>query len=262
MPALFQNIFAPPRDLILLVFFAWIGAILTEKRASRHGIAEADLVNLITYGLIGFLVGGRLIFAAENLSAFLQSPISLISINTALSDNWAGLAVALITGFAYAQRRGLALWPTLDALTPYFALIAVGLGFAHLASGLAYGAPTNLPWGIQLWGANRYPTQFFEILAATLIFALIWFPRWDSRPGTGFLLFALSTALARLFIEAYRGDSTLILGGYRSAPGGKRNKANKNGQSVSRLRPAAARPKKTSRAPNDKKRKSKKPAAP
>jgi len=46
---------------------------------------------------------------------------------------------------------------------------------------------------------------------------LIWFRKTDCPACSDFLLFAALTAGARLFLEAFRGDSTLILGGLRLA---------------------------------------------
>jgi prolipoprotein diacylglyceryltransferase len=213
---IFRNLFAPPRDLILVVLAAWVGVILAEKRIHRHHLPPADYNNLVAYGLGAYLLGGRLFYAIEHFSAFIQSPISLVSLNVSLFDNWGGLAVALIVGYAFGQRQRLALWPTLDALTPVFALIAIGLGFSHLASGLAFGMQTTASWGTRLWGATRYPTQLYEIISSLLIFGWIWFQKKDLRPGGEFLLFVALTSASRLFIEAFRGDSALILGGFRA----------------------------------------------
>jgi phosphatidylglycerol:prolipoprotein diacylglycerol transferase len=96
-----------------------------------------------------------------------------------------------------------------------FATLAIGLSLSHLAAGTAFGSPTDLPWGIDLWNATRHPTQVYDLIAALLIFAFVWFRRTDSTPGTEFLLFTALTAGAHLFLEAFRGDSTLILGGVR-----------------------------------------------
>ena len=115
------------------------------------------------------------------------------------------------------KRRKLSLWPTLDALTPLFAVFALGLGLAHLASGSAFGKETPLPWGMALWGATRHPSQAYEILASLLILGLLWFRKTDSRSGNHFLTFAALTSGARLFLEAFRGDSTIILNGLRGA---------------------------------------------
>lgn len=217
MLELFRNIFAPPRDLILLVIAAWIGMSLAEKRAARHHTDGQLISNLIFYGVLTYLLGGRIFYALEHLSAFLQSPASLISFNTAVFDNWGALAATLIVGFVYGRRKSMSLWPTLDALTPFFALLAIGIGFSHLASGAAFGIGTTMPWGINLWGAIRQPTQIYEIIASLLTFGVIWLRKADSKPGSDFLLFAALTSASRLIIEGFRGDSTLILGGFRFA---------------------------------------------
>ena len=217
MLALFRNLFAPPRDLILIVAAAWFGLSLAEKRTARYNVNAEALNNLIFAGLLAYIIGGRLLYAAEHISAFAQSPLSLISLNITLFDSWGALAAAIITGLVYAQRKGLSLWSALDALTLFFASLAVGIGFSHLASGAAFGQETNLPWAIDLWGAMRHPTQIYEIIASLLTLGLLWFRKADSKPGSDFLLFAALTSVSRLVIEGFRGDSTLILGGFRSA---------------------------------------------
>lgn len=216
MLTLYRNLFSPPRDLILVVAAIWIGLFLAEKRSAKHGISNDDLNNIVYFPLIGYLLGGRILFVLENLSAFTQNPLSLISLNLDLFDPAGGLAVAIVVALIYGQRRSLPLWPTLDALTPLFAVFALGLGLSHLASGSAFGKETSLPWGIQLWGAVRHPSQIYEILASLLILGLLWFQKADVRPGIHFLSFAALTSGARLFLEAFRGDSTLVLGGLRS----------------------------------------------
>lgn len=213
----FRNLFSPPRDLILVVAAIWAGLWLAEKRSAKHGISPNDLNNIAFFPLIGFLLGGRILFAFENFSAFAQNPQSLISLNLDLFDPIGGLAVAVIVAFIYGQRQKLSLWPTLDALTPLFAVFALGLGLAHLASGNAFGNETPLPWGMQLWGLMRHPSQIYESSVSFLIMGLLWFQKTDSRPGIHFLTFAALTSGARLFLEAFRGDSTLILGGLRAA---------------------------------------------
>jgi phosphatidylglycerol:prolipoprotein diacylglycerol transferase len=217
MLTLFRNLFSPPRDLILVMVAIWAGLYLVERRSARYGVSNEDLNNIVFFSLIGFLLGGRILYAFENLSAFTQSPQSLISLNLDLFDSFGGLAVAIIVALVYGQRRTLSFWSTLDALTLVFAFFAVGLGLAHLASGSAFGKETTLPWGMKLWGAVRHPSQVYEILAALLILGLLWFQKANTRPGVYFLRFAALTSSARLFLEAFRGDSTLVFGGLRLA---------------------------------------------
>jgi phosphatidylglycerol:prolipoprotein diacylglycerol transferase len=215
--SLFRSLFAPPRHLILLLAALWVGLTLAEKRVERHGISKDALNSLVYYSIFSYILGGRLIYALSNYSVFLQSPLSIFSLNLDLFDPLAALVVAVVVGILYGSRHNLPLWSTLDALTPLFASISIGLSLSHLAAGTAFGIPTRLPWGIELWNATRHPTQIYELIAALFIFGLIWFRKSDFPAGSGFLLFAALTAGARLFLEAFRGDSTLIFGGLRLA---------------------------------------------
>ena len=201
--------------MILLVFATWIALSLAEKRTERHGVNKEYLNNITFYGLIAFVIGGRISFVLQNLPAFIKSPADIVSINTDIFDPLGALAAALIVALVYGQRRGLFLWPTLDALTPFFAVISVGMGLSHLAAGTAFGKETDLIWGIDLWNATRHPTQIYETLASLLIFSLLWFKKHDPRPGILFLTYTALTAASQLFIQAFRGNSTLILNGLR-----------------------------------------------
>jgi phosphatidylglycerol:prolipoprotein diacylglycerol transferase len=204
--------------LILLVSL-WLGLTFTERFVSRQHISPDDIYNLSFTALIAGVVGARLTYVARYPNAFLDSPLSLISLNPELLDPWGGLTFSLLAALIYGQRKKLSLWPTLDTLTPALAVLAIGFGLAHLASGSAFGKATDLPWGIQLWGTSRHPSQVYETLAALVILSLVW-PRkgQPTRPsGVQFLTFTALSAGARLFLESFRGDSTLILGGFRAS---------------------------------------------
>jgi phosphatidylglycerol:prolipoprotein diacylglycerol transferase len=215
MITLFRNLFSPPRHMILLVIATWIGLTLAEKNAERHNISRENINNITFYGLIAFILGGRISFVLQNIPAFIKSPLGIISINPDIFDLLGAIAAALIVALVYGQRRGLLLWPTLDALTPFLAVLAIGIGLSHLAAGTAFGTETGLPWGINLWNATRHPTQIYETLASLLIFSLLWFKKHNPRPGILFLTFAAWTAAIQLFIQAFHGDSVLIFNGLR-----------------------------------------------
>ncbi len=215
MLTIFRTIFAPPKHLIPLVIAAWIGLALAEIRTERHGIGKNDLNNLTFYGVSAFLIGGRITFVLQNIPAFTKSPLDIFSINPDLFDPFGALAVALITGFVYGQRKNLLFWSVLDALTPLFAILAAGFGLSHLAAGTAFGIPADIPWGIYLWNATRHPTQIYETFAALLILILLWLKRHNPHAGMLFLTFTSLTAASQLFNQAFRGDSTLILKGLK-----------------------------------------------
>ncbi len=215
MLTIFRDLFSPPRHMILLVVSAWIGLTLAEKRSERHGISKENINNVIFYGLIAFIIGGRISFVLQNISAFTKSPLNIFSVNPDLFDNVGAIAAASIAVLVFVQKNRLSFWSTLDALTPFFSTLAIGLGLSHLAAGTAFGLPTKLPWSIDLWNASRHPSQIYEILASILIFSLLWFKKHDPRPGILFLTYSTLTAGFQIFLVAFRADQTLILNGIR-----------------------------------------------
>lgn len=215
MIAFFQNIFAPPRHLILLVLATWLGLALAEHRAERNSIRKEDLNNLTFYAIVAYILGGRISYILQNYFAFAKSPLSMFAMNPDLFDPLGAAVIAVLAAMIYGQRKQLPFWNALDALTPFFAILAAGIGLSHLAAGTAFGQRTDIPWGIHLWNATRHPTQIYETLASLLTFSLIWFLKPNSRPGILFLTFTAWTSLWQLFILAFRADETIIFWGLR-----------------------------------------------
>lgn len=204
--------------VLFLLTGVFLGLSLAERHAARRGIDPARLYPLVLVALLAGVLGARLSYAAGQAAAFRAAPLGLLSLDSGLLDPWGGLAAGLLAALVYGQRKKLPFWSTLDALTPALAVFAASAGLAHLAAGSAFGAPTSLPWGITLWGAQRHPSQVYETLSALAILGLLW-PRFrrEARPGELFLFFVTLSAGARLFLEAFRGDSTPVLGGVRLA---------------------------------------------
>jgi phosphatidylglycerol:prolipoprotein diacylglycerol transferase len=204
---------------LVLLAGLWVGLTLSERRARRKGENPGDLYNLVFIALIAGIIGARLSYAITYPSAFAANPLSLLSINPGLFDPLAGVFIGICAAAIYIYRKQLPFWSTLDALTPFFAVLAIAQGIANFAAGSAFGSPTDLPWGINLWGATRHPTQIYEILLAAIILLaayLIDKSQLGQTSGFTFLSFIALSAAARLFSEAFRGDSTLIGNGYRS----------------------------------------------
>ena len=211
---------------LILLAGLWLGLSLAEKHTRGSDVKASDLSNLVIVSLVAGLVGARLVYVLRYPPVFAASPLSIFSLNPGLLDLWGGIAVGLIAGMVYGGRKGMQLWPTLDTLTPALAVFAVALGGSHLASGAGYGAPTNLPWGIEMWGTNRHPAQVYEILAAAFVLWAVWPGKpvlriqWKGRanqpPGWRFLSFLALTAACYLFLEAFHGDSALLPDGIRT----------------------------------------------
>ncbi len=195
----------------------WAGSSLAEKEAARLRLNAADIYNLIFYGLVAGILGARLAYAARYLSAYLANPLGLLALTPATLSPTAGLVIGLVVAALLGWRKRLPVRPTLDALAPGLAAFLVAFGLAHFLSGDAFGAPTTLPWAIHLWDDARHPSQIYETLTALAIFALAWKRPLGIGQGFNFLLVVALSAAARVFLEAFRGDSLVWAGGFRAA---------------------------------------------
>jgi len=203
---------------LALLVGVWVGLTMNEKEARRLKLQPDLVYNLVFYGLIAGLIGARLAYAARYLNAYLQNPLSLLALNPNTLSAIDGVLIGILAAFIYGQRKRLALRPTLDGLAPGLAVFMISLGISHLLNGDAYGAPTTLPWRIFLWGEYRHPTQVYEILAALVVlWVVLSRPFGSSGSGLNFLFVVALSAGARLFLEAFRGDSLIWPGGIRTA---------------------------------------------
>jgi prolipoprotein diacylglyceryltransferase len=203
---------------LLLIAGVWLGSALAARQARRLGLSADGVERLILVGLVAGILGARLGYALRYLEVYSRDPLALLALTPVTLAPEVGVGIGLIAAMVAGQRRQMRLWPTLDALAPGLAGFAVALSLAHLASGDAFGAPSNVPWAIALWGATRHPSQVYELLAEVAILALV----LRLRPGApfagfGFGAFVACSAAARLGLEAFRGDSVMWLGGVRAA---------------------------------------------
>ena len=204
---------------LFLLISLWVGITLAEKSAKTYKLSADTLSNLIMIALVSGVLGGRIAYIAQNPETFAGNLGSMVSLNLGLFDMTGALAAALLGALIYGQRKGLPLLPTLDALVPFFGMLAIGLALSNFASGNAFGMETDLPWAINLWGTTRHPSQIYELIAAFVTLNLLYPPKRNAQPqaGVSFATFVAVTAGYRLFIEAFRGDSTLIFGNLRAA---------------------------------------------
>jgi len=201
---------------LLLLAAAWIGLTLSEKEAIRQKRPSEQIYGLVFTGIVSSILGAKLWYVGRYLDTYLADPLDIFSFNSNTFDFTAGLVIGIVATIVYGFLKQLPLHITLDTLTPGFAMFAVGLGLSHLASGDAFGAVTTVPWAIELWDAARHPTQIYEILLALVVLALIWRLRQTILfSGFLFLSWLSLTAVSRLFLEAFRGDSIIVAGSFR-----------------------------------------------
>lgn len=204
--------------LLALVVGFWISSTFVEREAVRLGLHKEKFNSLIGHGLVGGILGARLVYAAQYKSVYLANPLGLFSLSTSTLSPLGGFLIGIASAAVYAYRHKLPLRQTLDALTPGLSFFMIAIGVSHLLSGNAYGSPTRVPWAMFVWSDYRHPSQLYEIFLALVIFTIVLTKLIPTdAPGVRFVQFVALAAMARVFLEAFRGDSLLWLDGYRAA---------------------------------------------
>jgi len=204
----------PTYPLFLLVAL-WAGMWLSATQAKQLGLDGDHIYNAGLYGLLAGVSGARLWFVLahwDNYAADLSQAFSLS--RNALSPG-EGLIIAGLVVLIYLQRQQVPLGPFFDALAPGLALAVMIGHVGAFLGGEVLGAPSILPWAIEVAGISRHPIQLYEAGAGLIIWVILYFNRtWRPWPGFQFWLFVTLYSLSRLWLEIFRARPAVIGAGY------------------------------------------------
>ncbi|MBC8211163.1 MAG: prolipoprotein diacylglyceryl transferase [Gammaproteobacteria bacterium] len=211
--------------LMYLIAFAsawWLG----RKRAvnSNGLITTAQIDDLIFYGAIGVVVGGRIgSVLFYNFSSFLDNPLYLFKIWQGGMSFHGGFLGVLVAMELYRRKLGCGFYQLTDFIAP---LAPIGLAagrFGNFINGELWGGPSELPWAMQLsceafpphrfqdfagalCASPRHPSMLYEmLLEGFVLFVLIWIYTRQPRPlmaASG--LFLAGYGLFRSLVELIR----------------------------------------------------------
>jgi phosphatidylglycerol:prolipoprotein diacylglycerol transferase len=165
----------------MVALAALAGVWLFRRELDQAGLA-ADAVDAALIGVMGGLLGAKLLYVAEHLG---EEPLAGLLFARAGLSWYGGFAGGVGAGLLTLMVKHLPLVPVLAAATPALALgHAIGR-IGCLLVGDDYGRPTDLPWGIAFpqgappTVARVHPTQIYE---AVFLVALPWtLVRWRRR---------------------------------------------------------------------------------
>ena len=186
--------------------FAWW---LARRRCkSAHSPITAEQVDdLIFYGMLGVIIGGRIGYAlVYGTGQLFSDPLYLFKITEGGMSFHGGLAGVMIAMWLYGRRLGLTMWRMTDFVAP---IVPLGLGFGRIGNfinGELWGKPTDVPWGFMVNGQGLHPSQLYEaLLEGFILFAILWWYSARPRPYMATSgLFLLLYGAFRFIVEFYR----------------------------------------------------------
>ncbi|MCB1338538.1 MAG: prolipoprotein diacylglyceryl transferase [Maritimibacter sp.] len=211
---------------IVGILIGWwiIGRAIARPALWRAGapMTKAQLEELVTWMVIGIVVGGRLGFVLfYQPGYYLTHPLDILKVwqgGMAFHGGFLGVVAGV---WLFSRRHGLPTASVADLLAiatpPALGLVRV----ANFINAELWGRPTDAPWGVIFPGkaaqacatateaCARHPSQLYEALLEGVVLAvlLLWlaFRRgWLKRPGLLAGTFFLGYGLSRLVVEFFR----------------------------------------------------------
>ena len=188
-------------------------------RQDWRGISRTNLDDLLFYGMIGVILGGRLGFVCfYQPEYFFSHPLGIFEVWTGGMSAHGGFIGVILALLYFAWRNHKSVLTVGDFVAP---LVPLGFFFGRLGNfinGELWGraASADLPWTMIFPqagdGIARHPSQLYEAtLEGLVLFLVVWIYSVKPRPvGAVSGLFLMGYGLARFIVEFFREPDSYL----------------------------------------------------
>jgi phosphatidylglycerol:prolipoprotein diacylglycerol transferase len=198
--------------------------LLAARRVGQPALAQAgwsrrDVEDLLFWGVLGVIVGGRLGYAIFYKGGhYLQHPLEILMVWQGGMSFHGGLLGVIAAMALFARSRGRPFWQVTDLIAP---CVPVGLASGRIGNfinGELWGraADPALPWAMVFPQSGtaiaRHPSQLYQFaLEGVLLFVVLWW--YGSRPrGLGQVsgAFLVGYGVLRFVAEWFREPDSFL----------------------------------------------------
>jgi len=209
--------------LMYLVAFGCF-LLLMRRRIKLHwvqGWSSKDIDDLLFYGVLGVIVGGRLgeVLFYEPLK-YLAAPLEVFKVWKGGMSFHGGLIGVIVAMAWLARSRGRSFFEVADIVAPCVPTGLLAGRIGNFINGELWGrpAPADLPWAMVFPQAGdalpRHPSQLYQGLSeGLLLFVLLWW--FASRPrarGAVSGMFLIGYGSLRFCTEFFRNPDHFDIG--------------------------------------------------
>ncbi|CAG9179095.1 prolipoprotein diacylglyceryl transferase [Cupriavidus pampae] len=183
------------------IMFLWFGRLrVRQPHNFLRGWTTRDLDDLLFFGVLGVILGGRLGYVLfYKPTYYLSHPLEIFKVWEGGMAFHGGFLGVLIAVWVFARLRDRSWFEVTDFIAP---LIPCGLAAGRIGNfinGELWGRPTDLPWGMIFPQAGdnipRHPSQLYQFAGeGVALFIILWFYSRKPRP---------TAAVSGLFLLGY-----------------------------------------------------------
>ena len=180
------------------------------RTQSWLGLTVRDLDDMLFFGVIGVVLGGRMGYILfYKLADYLHEPLHILYVWEGGMSFHGGFLGVILAMLWLAHSRGKSWMAVTDFIAP---LVPLGLGAGRIGNFInaeLWGRPTDVPWAMlfpNIDNLPRHPSQLYEFaLEGLALFALLWWFSSKPRPMAAVSgLFLLGYGILRFFVEYTR----------------------------------------------------------
>lgn len=198
----------------LMMGIGMIAAVLVaEYRAKGLGLKQESVFYLAIWGIIGGLLGSKILYYITEIPQILQDPSMLLNFAEGFVV-YGGIIGGILGGAIYLRIAKLEFLPYFDLAMPS---VALAQGFGRIGcflAGCCYGKETNAWYGVVFphsdiapEGVKLIPTQLFSsALDFIHFFVLILIAKKTNKKGLVGGCYLLFYGIGRFAIEMLRDD--------------------------------------------------------
>ena len=179
---------------------------LAMRRAPIAGFSKEQVSDIIFYGAIGVVLGGRIGYILfYQFGAFIKEPSMILRVWEGGMSFHGGLIGVILAVIFCARRQQRSFASIMDFVAP---IVPLGLGAGRLGNfigGELWGRPTELPWGMVFPHVDqlaRHPSQLYQFaLEGIFLFILVWL--YSAKPRA-------SLQVSGMFLLGYGGQRLVV----------------------------------------------------
>jgi phosphatidylglycerol:prolipoprotein diacylglycerol transferase len=204
--------------LVGFVLFWWLGRL--RARDSWRGFSRQDVEDLLFFGVLGVIIGGRLGYVLfYKPGYYLEHPLEALMVWKGGMASYGGIIGVIAVMWLFARARGKSFLQVADFVVP---LVPLGLAAGRLGNfinGELWGRvadPGVWPWAMVFPqagdGLPRHPSQLYQVaLEGVGLFVLLWLYSKKPRPaGCVGALFLIGYGLLRFIAEFGREPDAFL----------------------------------------------------